>query len=162
MTNILAVGAPAVIAASCCPIGQGWTPPPVGHRHWSGGSLLYVDAYLDLLLCCGTGLCSLIVVGLCLLKMWWSSSCRGSSLPRRGSCIAGKVPSLRGRMDWQPLSTPLEWCAWNMTPVASEPRLSSRTSSPSCASLAPSLDSSPTSARCCRNARSFFACQRQT
>jgi hypothetical protein len=50
--------------------------------------------------CCDASLCLLIGVGLRLLQMWWPSSCRGNSLPGRGSWTTGKAPSLRGRMDW--------------------------------------------------------------
>jgi hypothetical protein len=49
---------------------------------------------------CDTGLCLLIGVELHLLQMQWSSSCRVNFLPRRGSWIVGKAPSLCGRMDW--------------------------------------------------------------
>jgi hypothetical protein len=98
-----------------------------------------------LLLCCDAGLYFLIGVRLRLLHMRWSSSCRGSSLPKRGSWIAEKVPLLHGRMDWWPLSTPLERCTRNVTQVTSELRLSSRTPSPKCVSLATGPNSSPTS-----------------
>jgi hypothetical protein len=49
-TNVLVVGAPTMMAASCHPIKQGRTPPPIGHRHRPGGFLLCVGAYLGLLL----------------------------------------------------------------------------------------------------------------
>jgi hypothetical protein len=137
-------------------------PPTVRHCHRSGGSLLCASACLGLLLCHDTGLCLLIGVGLCLLQMRWPLSYRGSSLLRKGSWIAGKVPSSCGRMDWQPLSAPLERCTQNMMIVALELRLSSRTSSPRCTPLAPGPDSSPTSTGHWRNARSFFAYKRWT
>jgi hypothetical protein len=162
MVTVLAVGAPTVIIARRRPIKQGRTPPPVGHHRRLGGSLPCVDAYLSFLLCHDAGLYFLISVGLRLLHMWWSSSCRGSSLPRRGSWIAGKVPSLHGRMDWRPLSVPLERCSWNMTLVASDPRLSNKTSSPRRVFLAPYPNSSSPSTGCWRNSRSSFSYRRQT
>jgi hypothetical protein len=64
--------------------------------------------------CHDAGLCLLIGVVLCLLQMWWSSSCKGSSLPGRGSWIAGKVPSWRGKMIWQLLSALWEGHSWNV------------------------------------------------
>jgi hypothetical protein len=153
-------GSPTTIAASCHPIKHGRMPPPVGHHHQSGGSLLYAGACLGLLLCHDVGLCSKIVVGLSLLQMQWPSSCRSSSLPRRGSWIAGEVSSQCGRMDWQSLSMPLESCAQNMTPVTSELRLSNRTYLPRRTSLVPGPDSSSTPTGCWRNAISFFAYRR--
>jgi hypothetical protein len=129
--------------------------PPVGCHHQSCGFLLCAGTCLGLLFCREAGLCLLIVVGLHLLQMGWPLRCRGSSLLGRGSWIARKVPLPHGRMDWQSLSAPLERCAWDVTPVAFEPGLSSRTSLPSCASLAPGPDNSPTSIRHWRNAKSF-------
>jgi hypothetical protein len=43
--------------------------------------------------CRDADLCLLIGVGLRLLQIWWSSSCRGSSLLVRGDWTVGKVPS---------------------------------------------------------------------
>jgi hypothetical protein len=51
--------------------------------------------------CHNAGLCLLIGVGSCLLQMWWSSSCSGSSLLGSGSWTAGKAPMSCGRMDWR-------------------------------------------------------------
>jgi hypothetical protein len=39
---------------------------------------------LGLASCCDADLCLLNGLGLYLLEMWWSSSCRGSSMPERG------------------------------------------------------------------------------
>jgi hypothetical protein len=83
-----------------------------------------------LLLCHDASLCFFIGVGLHLLHMQWPSSCMASSLPGIGSQIEGKVASPCGRTDWQPLSAPMERCSQNVMSVASEPRLSSKTSSP--------------------------------
>jgi hypothetical protein len=155
--NVLTVGALPCLPPAIIPLSKD------GHLLQSDridGSLLYASAYLSLLLCCDANLCSLIVVGFHLLQMWWPSRCRGLSLPGRGSWIVGKVSLPRERMDWKPLSMPLERCALNVMPVASEPRLSSRTSLPKRASIALGLDSSPTSTGHWRNARSFFACRR--
>jgi hypothetical protein len=52
-----------------------------------------------------TSLYLLIGVGLHVLQTCWPSSCRGSSLPKRGGWIARKGPSPRGRMAWRLLST---------------------------------------------------------
>jgi hypothetical protein len=57
MTNVFAVGALAVIIVNHRLIEQGWTPPPVEHRHRSGGSPLYAGACLGFLLCRDAGLC---------------------------------------------------------------------------------------------------------
>jgi hypothetical protein len=71
--------------------------------------------------CHDNGLWLLIGVGLHLHQMRWPLSCRGSSLPRRGSWIVG-------RMIWWLLSAPMERCVQNVMLVMSELRLSSRTS----------------------------------
>jgi hypothetical protein len=92
--------------------------------------------------------------------MWWSSSCKGSSLPRIGSWTAGKVSSPHGRMDWRILSAPLERCMWNVTSVMSKPMLFS--SLPSCTPLVSGPNCSSTSTYHWRNIRSSFACRRQT
>jgi hypothetical protein len=128
--NVLAAGDLTAIATSRHPITQGQTPPPVRHRHRSGGSLLYVGICLGLLLCHDASLHLLIGVGLHLPQMRWPSSYRSSSLPKRGSWIEGKAPSLCGRMDWRPLSVPLERCTRNVMPLVSKTRLSSRSSFP--------------------------------
>jgi hypothetical protein len=117
---------------------------------------------LHLLICRDADLCFLIGVGLHLIRMRWSLSYRGNSLPGRGSWIARKVSSPRGRMDWQPLSVPLERCSQNVTSVTFELRLSSRTSSPRHMSLAPGPNSSSTSIGHWRNTRSSFAYRKQT
>jgi hypothetical protein len=54
--NLLAVGAPAAIAASRHPVEQGWMPPPIEHRCRSGGSLHCAGDCLGLLLCRDTSL----------------------------------------------------------------------------------------------------------
>jgi hypothetical protein len=161
-TNTPTAGAPAAIAASRCSIEQGQTPPLVEHRRQPSESLLYAGACLGLLLCRDTILYLLIGTGLGLFHVRWSLSCRGSSLLRRGSWIAERVASPHGRMDWRPLSTPMERCAWNMTLVMPEPMLSSRASLPRRVSPAPGPNSSPNSTRCWSNARSFFAYRRWT
>jgi hypothetical protein len=69
MVDILVAAAPAVIATSCHPVEQGWTPPLVGHHHRSGGSSPCAGACLGLLLCHDVYLGFLIVVGLCLLHI---------------------------------------------------------------------------------------------
>jgi hypothetical protein len=57
---------------------------------------------------CDVGLCLLIGAGFLLLWTWWPrwrlpSSCKSNSLPKRGSWIAAKVPSLRGKtVSWLP------------------------------------------------------------
>jgi hypothetical protein len=86
-------GAPAVIAASCHPVAQGWTPPLVGPRCQPGESLLRVDVRLALLFCRDTDFCLLIGIGHHLLHMRRPSSCKSSSSPGRGSWIAERVPS---------------------------------------------------------------------
>jgi hypothetical protein len=75
-------------------------------------------------------------------------------------CREGGIASWR--MDWQPLSMPLERSTQNVMLVASKLRLSSMTSLPRRASLAPGLDSSPTSIGHWRDARSFFAYRGRT
>jgi hypothetical protein len=115
----------------------------------------------------GADLCMLIGVGLlllqtCLLRWRWPLSCTIGSLPRRGSWRTGKAPSLRRRMDWRLLSTPLGRCAQNVTPIASKPRLSSRTSLPRCTHLVTGQNSSSTSIGRWRNTRSSFACKRRS
>jgi hypothetical protein len=103
--------------------------------------------------CRDTSLYLLIGLGPHLLQMWWSSSCMGNSLLQRGSWIVGKAPSPRDRMDWRPLSAPLERCMWNVMTVASGPRLPCRTSLPSLAPLVLGPNGSPTSTGCWRSAR---------
>jgi hypothetical protein len=88
--------------------------------------------------------------------MQWPSSCKSSSLPRRGSWIAERVPSSRGRKAWQPLHARSGRCAWNMMLVAPVLILSSGTSSPRRAPPVPSPNSSPTLAVRWRNARFFL------
>jgi hypothetical protein len=104
----------------------------------------------------------LVGVGLCLLQMWWSSSCRGSSLLGRGSWTVGKAPMPFGRMDWWLLNAPSKRCAQSTTPATSRPRLSSSTSLLSHTPLVPGPNGPPTSTRHWRSVRSSFACRRQT
>jgi hypothetical protein len=79
MVNVLAAGAPAMITINCHPAEQGQAPPCLaGHHHQPGESLLYAGAFLCLLLCCDT-------IGLRLLHIRRPLSCKGTSLPRRGS-----------------------------------------------------------------------------
>jgi hypothetical protein len=85
MADVPVVGAPTVIITSCHPVVQGWTPPLVGPQRWPGESLLCAGAHLGLLLYHDTDFCLLIGVGLRLLRMRWTSSCKRSSLLRRGS-----------------------------------------------------------------------------
>jgi hypothetical protein len=85
MVDVPVVGAPAAIAATCRAIAQGWMPPLVGPRRRPGESLLRAEARLGLLLCHDPDFCLLIGVELRLVRMRWPSSCKSSSMPKRGS-----------------------------------------------------------------------------
>jgi hypothetical protein len=109
----------------------------------------------------------LIGVGLLLLQMswprrWWPSSCRSSSLHRRGSWIAGKAQSRCRRMDWWLLSAPLGTCTWNMIPVVPRLMPSSRTSLPGLTPLVLGLNGLSTSTEHWSSARFNSAYRRQT
>jgi hypothetical protein len=85
MANVLATGAPTVIAASRRSVTRGWMPPLVSQHYRLGESLLHVDAHLGLLICHDVDFCLLTGIGPRLLHIWWSLSCKASSLPGRGS-----------------------------------------------------------------------------
>jgi hypothetical protein len=153
MADVPIVGAHATIATICHPVMQGWTPPLVGPRRRPGESLLYASTRLGLLLCHDAGICLLIVLGLHLLHMQWTSSYKSSSLPRIGSWIAERVSSSCGRKAWQPLHARSGRCAWNVRLVTPVLMLSSGTSSPRHMPLVPDPNNSPTLARCWRNTR---------
>jgi hypothetical protein len=117
--------------------------------------------------CHGVDLCVLIGVGLLLLQMWWPcqrwpSSCRSSSLPRRGSWIARKAPLQRGWMDWCLLSLSLGRCRRNARPIMPRPRLSCNTSLLECSPQVPGLNDISTSTNHSRQARFTSACRRWT
>jgi hypothetical protein len=152
----------ADIIASCCPVAQGRTPPIVGPRHRLGDSLLCASARLGLLLCHNVGFCLMIGIGIHLLRMRWSSSCKSSSLPGRGSWIAKRVSSSHGRKAWQPLHVHSGRCVLNVTIVVPVPIPSNRTSSPRCAPPVPSPNNSLALAGRWRNARFFSAYRRWT
>jgi hypothetical protein len=155
-------GAPIVIAASCRPVMQGQIPPLLRPHRRLGESLLHAGAPLGLLLCHDAGFCLLIGVGLHLLRMRWPSSCKSSSLPRRGSWIVERVPSSRGRKAWWPLRARSGRCTWNMTLVTPVLMPFSGTSSPRRAPPVPGCKSPPTFAGSWRNARFFSAYRRRT
>jgi hypothetical protein len=97
-------------------------PPLVGHRHHPCESLLWAGACLGLLLCRDAGFFLLIGVGLHLLRTRSPLSCKSSSLLGRGSWIAERVPSSRGKMGWWPLLARLRRCEWNAERDASRAR----------------------------------------
>jgi hypothetical protein len=144
MVEVFVAGAPTAIVASCRPVVQGWMPPLVGPHHRPGKSLLCAGACLGLLLYRDAEFCLLIGIGLHLLCMRCPSSCKSSSFPERGSLIAKRVPSSRGRKAWWPLRPCSGRCTWNVTLVVPVPMLSSGTSSPRCAPPVPGPNSSPT------------------
>jgi hypothetical protein len=135
---------------------------PAGPRHRPGEVLLCADDCLGLFLAIVLIFCYLISVGLPLLRMWWPrqwrpSSCRSSSLPERGSWIAGKVPSPHGTIGWWLSCVRLGWHTQNVMPCASMPRLSNGASLPGRAPLVLSVNSSIILAGCWTNAKSSFA-----
>jgi hypothetical protein len=147
MASIPVAGATTAITTSCHPITQGWTPPLARPHHRLGESLLLIDAHLGLLLCRDADFCLLIGVGLHLLCMRWLSSCKSSSMLRRGSWIAEMVPSSCGRKAWRPLCARTGRCAQNKTLVAPVSMPSSGTSSPRRVLLVLGPNSSPTLVR---------------
>jgi hypothetical protein len=148
MASIPVAGATTAITTSCHPITQGWTPPLARPHHRPGESLLLIDAHLGLLLCHDADFCLLIGVGLHLLCMRWLSSCKSSSMLRRGSWIAEMVPSSCGRKAWRPLCARTGRCAQNKTLVAPMSMPSSGTSSPRRVLLVLGPNSSPTLVKC--------------